>query len=67
MTSLNHNFYVSESNIFLPKRLDTLAGVLPVVSWRQHFRYPSDLDMPPQRSDVRNVPLAGPDDASARE
>jgi len=38
LASLNHNFRVSERRIFLRSWLDTISGVLPVVSPLQHFR-----------------------------
>jgi hypothetical protein len=37
MASLNHKFCVSERLIFLRSGFDTMSGVLPVVTQRQHF------------------------------
>jgi hypothetical protein len=53
MASLNHNFVLSEREIFLRNGLDTRfrksAGVLPVVSRRQHFPTQCFGTVPPAR------------------
>src|ERR1700742_3110531 len=36
LASLNHNFRLSESNIFLRRWLDAISDVFPVVPRRQH-------------------------------